>query len=155
MVEPPWLHFTTALSLSDPFFFMDILYNTFMDRSEFEQLVTEAILDLPPEILAKMDNVGIVIEDWPTPEESRKGGSVIGNILLGLYQGVPRTKRGPGYTLVLPDKITIFQKAIEAVAQSPEAVKQQVKSTVWHEIAHHFGFDEQGARRVSQKRRKT
>lgn len=123
-----------------------------MDRTEFEKLVQEAILDLPSEIRAKMDNVGIVIEDWPTPEELRKGGTAIGNILLGLYQGVPRTKRGPGYTLVLPDKITIFQKAIEAIAQTPEAIKAQVKSTVWHEIAHHFGFDEERVRKLARKR---
>lgn len=126
-----------------------------MSREEFEQLVREAILELPKHIRDKMDNVGVVIEDFPTAAQLKRGGITSGGWLLGLYEGVPRTKRGPYYTLALPDKITIFQGSIEAVARTPEAIKEQVRNTVRHEIAHHFGFDEQGARRVSQKRRKT
>lgn len=131
------------------------MYNTFMDRSEFEQLVQEAILDLPQHIRNKMENVAVVIEDEASAEHLRKGGIRGGSLLLGLYEGVPRTRRGPGYTLVLPDKITIFRKAIEAVAQSPEAVKAQVKSTVWHEIAHHFGFSEGQVQKLARKRGRT
>ena len=126
-----------------------------MSRDEFEELVREAILELPLRIREKMENVGIVIEDYSTAIQMKKGGVLSGGLLLGLYEGVPQTKRGPYYTLALPDKITIFQKSIEAVAQNPEAIKEQVRNTVRHEIAHHFGFDEQGARRVSGKRRKT
>ena len=100
-----------------------------------------------------MDNVAVVIEDLPTHQQRRKGGAQAGNILLGLYEGVPRTKRGPGYTMTLPDKISIFQKSIEAVARTESAIRAQVRETVWHEIAHHFGFDERAVRTLSQKRR--
>lgn len=126
-----------------------------MDRAEFEKLVREAILALPREIRAKMDNVAVVIEDEASAQQLRKGGIRGGGILLGLYEGVPRTRRGPGYTLVLPDKITIFQKAIEMIAQTPEQIKAQVRSTVWHEIAHHFGFSEGQVQKLARKRGKT
>ncbi len=115
-----------------------------MDRQEFEKLVGEAIEGLPEQIREKMDNVAVVIEDYP---KSKQGA------LLGLYEGVPRTKRGPGYTLVLPDKITIFQKSIEQIAATPEAIRQQVRQTVWHEIAHHFGFSEEGVQDLARRRK--
>lgn len=123
-----------------------------MSRNEFEQLVAEGILDLPKPIRKKMDNVGIVIEDYPTAEQLRRGGVASGGILLGLYEGVPKTRRGGNYTLVLPDKISIFQKSIEAIASTPEEIKAQVKNTVWHEIAHHFGFDDNQIQTLSRKR---
>ncbi len=124
-----------------------------MQREEFENLVGEAIDELPQNIRDKMDNVAIVVEDLPTSVQLRRGRTPPRHILFGLYEGVPRTKRGPGYTMVLPDKITIFQKSIEAIARTPAAIKAQVKETVWHEIAHHFGFDERAVRTLSQKRR--
>lgn len=120
---------------------------------EFEDLVRLAILDLPKKIRAKMDNVGIVIEESPSISQIEKGGAAKGGLLLGLYEGVPRTKRGIGYTLVLPDKITIFKKSIEQIATTPEAIRIAITNTVRHEIAHHFGFDETGARRLEKRKK--
>jgi len=113
-----------------------------MERDKFEELVRQGIEAIPKRFLEKLDNVDIVIEDKP------KNGSM----LLGLYQGIPQTKRG-FYSGVLPDKITIFQKPIEAVALNDEHIKEIVKNTVWHEIAHHFGMDEERVRRVEKRRK--
>ncbi len=126
-----------------------------MSREDFEQLVRNALLDIPKRLRRLMDNVGIVIEDFPTKEQMSKGGTLRGDLLLGLYEGVPRTKRGPFYTMVLPDKITIFQKPVEMASGSdPERIKKLVKDTVWHEVAHHFGFDEPAVRQLARKRKK-
>lgn len=100
-------------------------------------------MDLPYSIREKMENVAIVIEDQPSDKA-----------LLGLYQGVPMTKRGPFYTLVLPDKITIFKSAIEAYGSTREEIIQIIKETVWHEIAHHFGFDEGQVQKLARRRKK-
>src|SRR3989338_971114 len=120
-------------------------------KIEFERLVREAILDLPPRIRSYMEKVAVVIEDDAT-QQQRSRGNAGGGLLLGLYEGTPRTKRGPYYTLALPDKITIFQKPLQFVSQSVGELREQVTATVRHEIAHHFGFDEGGARQVSRKR---
>lgn len=100
-------------------------------------MVQEALKDLPTFFKEKMENVDVVIEDWPNPTYSK------GRLLLGLYQGVPKTIRGSGYTMVLPDKITIFKGPIELVSRgNKETVKNLVIDTVQHEIAHHFGISD-------------
>ena len=119
-----------------------------MDRAEFEKLVAAGVDAIPPQFTAKLNNVVITIEDLPTPQQLGRGKVRPGTTLFGLYEGIPQTKRGGNYSLVLPDKITIFQQPIVAAAGGdPEAVKQIVKNTVWHEIAHHFGLDEGEVRR--------
>lgn len=111
-------------------------------------------METPKRLRKKMENVAIVIEDEPTLEQLKKSGTTSERILLGLYEGIPRPQRGCSYTLVLPDKITIFQKPIEEIAgSSPELIKQQVKETIWHEIAHHFGFDEEAIKKLHLNRR--
>ena len=112
-----------------------------MQEADFEKLVTEAVKSLPENIRKIMDNVEIVVEQ----------GSVQGPF-LGLYQGVPKTAWGRGFGNNLPDKITIFQKPIENFAKTPEAIKELIKNTVWHEIAHHFGFDEKGVKELENRR---
>lgn len=114
-----------------------------MTREEFEQLVDEGIKAIPQKFLQKLSNVDVVIEDEPTSEQRKKNGVKSGWTLLGLYEGVPQTARGSSYGWVLPDKITIFQKPIEETAQTPEDIKELVKDTVWHEVAHHFGMNEE------------
>ena len=113
-----------------------------MEKEKFEKLVDEGIRSIPKRFLEKLDNVDIVIE-----EESSRGSNI-----LGLYEGVPQTKRWR-YGQVLPDKITIFKKPIERMACSEEDIKEIVKNTVWHEIAHHFGFSERKIREVEIKRK--
>ncbi len=107
---------------------------------DFYELVERALEELPPELSALLDNVAIVVDEWPgystplvadDPEDT----------LYGLYEGVPLTERGWGYSGVLPDKITIFRGPLERDFE-PSELEEQVRITVVHEIAHYFGFDE-------------
>jgi len=123
-----------------------------MNIEIFEKLVNEGIKDIPQKFLDKLDNVGIVIEDNPTPEQLKKLKVRKNYFLFGLYEGIPKTKRW-GYADVLPDKITIFKNPIEQAAQTEEEIKRLVKDTVWHEIAHHFGMDEQEVREAESRRK--
>ncbi|MFH1423524.1 MAG: metallopeptidase family protein [Candidatus Nealsonbacteria bacterium] len=111
--------------------------------SDFEKLVKEALSALPKRILERMDNVAIVIEKRPTRSQ-----------FLGLYQGVPQNAWGRSFGMRLPDKITIFQESLERAASSEKELKEIVRDTVWHEIAHHFGFDERKVRELEAKWRK-
>jgi predicted Zn-dependent protease with MMP-like domain len=122
-----------------------------MDREKFEELVKEGIDAIPERFLEKMDNVDIVIEDKPSEEQIKKLKLGKYSRLFGLYEGIPQTKRGY-YSGVLPDKITIFKKPIEEVAFNDEQIKEIVKNTVWHEIAHHFGMDEERVRKAEKRK---
>src|SRR4030042_2643418 len=124
-----------------------------MTEEEFEKTVEKALNDLPKEIFEKMENVAITIEKRPSPEQLRKSGIRAGNLLLGLYQGIPKTKYGRGFGNILPDKITIFQEPIEKLARSEDKIFGILKNTIFHEIAHHFGFDAKGIRILEKKRK--
>ncbi len=113
-----------------------------MDRARFEELVAEAVASLPQRFAQRLDNIDIQVRDWPTTEELRQARVAPGHLLLGLYSGVPRTRRSRGYNLVLPDRILIFQGPIEQVAHGEDAVRDRVRRTVLHEIAHHFGWSD-------------
>lgn len=119
---------------------------------EFEALVEQGIASIPEEFRQLVKNVAIVVADEPTPEQLGKTGIRRGQLLFGLYEGVPQTARGAGYS-ALPDKITIFKRAIVESCASADEVRDQVKETVWHELAHHFGSSEQRVRRAQTKRR--
>lgn len=123
-------------------------------REEFENIVIEALMCIPAKFLAKLSNVAIVIEDEPTNEQKEKIKLRGDTLLFGLYEGIPQTERGLNYTAVLPDKITIFKKSIESAARDEEDLREIVKNTVWHEIAHHFGMDEERVRRAEERRRR-
>ncbi len=122
-------------------------------RAEFEKIVDAGINAIPEKFLAKLDNVGVVIEDEPAKAQLKKLKIKNGWTLFGLYEGVPQARRTAYYGAVLPDKITIFQKPIEQAARNEEDIKEIVKNTVWHEIAHHFGMGEIRVRRAEAKRR--
>ena len=111
-----------------------------MDRDRFEQLVARAIESLPEEFIARLENVDVVVEDYPTQGQLTRAGLKRGHTLLGLYEGVPLTKRGAHYGLVPPDKITIFQRPIEAKCRGGDKVTAEIQRVVRHEIAHHFGI---------------
>ncbi len=117
-----------------------------MNRVAFEQLVTEALDSLPDEILAWLDNVAIVIGEWPTREQLVRAGLAPGDLLFGLYVGVPKTQRGVTYGETVPDKIVIFRQPIERVCRTSAQIRAQVRRTVLHEIGHHFGLDEEELR---------
>lgn len=124
-----------------------------MEHKDFEQLVEDAYEGIPQRIRKKLDNVGIVIEDEHRRARSTERRVVSHGILLGLYQGVPLTRRGMGYSGVLPDKITIFKDAIEYITDGdPERIRKEVKEVVWHEVGHHLGMDEAEVRAWEKKR---
>lgn len=114
----------------------------FMDRERFQELVVRAVNELPEEFLSQLRNLDIVVEDRPSISQRRKTGTGSGYSLLGLYEGVPQTRRSRGYGMVLPDKITIFQGPIEARCRSEDEVEAEVRRVVRHEIAHHFGISD-------------
>jgi predicted Zn-dependent protease with MMP-like domain len=114
-----------------------------MQEKKFEKLVSEAIWEMPENIRKKMDNIEIVVEQ----------GSPNGPY-LGLYQGVPKTSWGRGFRMTLPDKITIFQAPLEKMVRSKKKLKEIVKNVVWHEVAHHFGFNEKKVRELEKRRKK-
>ena len=122
-----------------------------MEKEKFEELVKQGIEAIPKRFLEKLDNVDIVIEDEPTEEQMKKLRIRKDIKLFGLYEGIPQTKRG-FYSGVLPDKITIFKKPIEEVCFSDEQIKEQVRKTVWHEIAHHFGMSEERVRKAEKNK---
>jgi len=111
-----------------------------MDRERFERLVERAVESLPEEFRTRLENVDIVVEDWPAHHELASLGLRHRHELLGLYQGVPLTKRGGHYGLVPPDKITIFQRPIEAKCRDDASITVEIGKVVRHEIAHHFGI---------------
>jgi len=111
-----------------------------MDRERFEQLVAKAIDSLPTEFLTRLENIDVVVEDWPTQRQLTELGLRRRENLLGLYEGVPLTKRGRNYGLVPPDKITIFQKPIETKCRYDAKITAEIQRVVRHEIAHHFGI---------------
>ena len=125
-----------------------------MERDQFESLVVRVIDNLPPEFRCKLENIDIVIEDWPTQRQLKQAKLKHPAQLLGLYQGVPRTRRGLNYGMVLPDKITIFQKPIEAQCHGEGEIEAKVKEVVCHEVAHHFGLDEKSLRKIATEKRK-
>jgi len=114
-----------------------------VDRKEFDALVGQALASLPREFREKMENVAIMVEDWPTRRQLRVAGLRRREELLGLYQGVPRTERGVGYNLALPDRITLFQGPIELACRNLRELVREIGRVVRHEIAHHFGLSDQ------------
>lgn len=108
---------------------------------QFDALITRAMDELPQEYIKGLDNVAIVMADDPTEEQKVKMKLREHTILLGLYEGIPLTQRGNGYTFVLPDKITLFKHSILRVVRNDEELFEQIKRTLWHEIAHYYGLN--------------
>ena len=117
-----------------------------MDRAAFEQLVAEVVDGLPDEIQGWLDNVAIVVAEWPAPDQLAQAGLGPGDLLFGLYVGVPRTSRGFTFGEAVPDRIWIFQHSIERLYRTPAQIRREVRKTVLHEIGHHFGMDEERLR---------
>ena len=116
------------------------MFSVKSDNQDFYELVERALEGLPPELAKLLDNVAIVVDDWPEYSTPLVSGDS-DDALYGLYEGVPLTERTAGYYGILPDKITIFRGPLERDFPQEE-LEEQVRVTVVHEIAHHFGFDE-------------
>jgi predicted Zn-dependent protease with MMP-like domain len=119
-----------------------------MDRERFERLVERAVENLPEEFRSRLENVDVVVEDWPAHHDLARLGLRDRDELLGLYQGIPLTKRGDHYGLVPPDKITIFQGPIEAKCRDDASIVLEIGRVVRHEIAHHFGIGDRRLREL-------
>lgn len=114
---------------------------TDLTDEQFDRLITRAMDELPQKYITGLENVAIVQADEPTPEQVLKMKLDHNHLLLGLYEGIPLTQRGNGYTFVLPDKITLFKRHILAAVRSEAELFEQIKRTLWHEIAHYYGLD--------------
>ena len=121
-----------------------------MDLSdeEFNRLISAAMDELPQKYIRGLDNVAVVYADDPDEHQRQKADLRPGNLLLGLYEGIPLTQRGAGYNFVLPDKITLFKNPILAVTNTPAQLFAQIKRTLWHEIAHYYGLNHDDIKRV-------
>jgi predicted Zn-dependent protease with MMP-like domain len=106
-------------------------------------MVTTAMDELPQDYIKGLDNVVIVFEEVPTEEQRQKQRLQPWQTLFGLYEGIPRTKRGSNYNFVLPDKITLFKRPLEETSNTPPQLQEHIKRTLWHEIAHYYGLDHQ------------
>ena len=124
-----------------------------MGKEKFEDLISEALKKLPYRFLNKLKNVAIIVQNKPSEFQKQQLGYSSGGCILGLYEGVPQIKR-QHYNRAAPDKITLFQKNIEnAAGGDEEKIKEIVQGTVWHEIAHHFGMNEEEIQKRVQNRK--
>jgi predicted Zn-dependent protease with MMP-like domain len=108
---------------------------------DYEQLINESMDELPQQYITGLKNVAVTYEDEPTPEQRERLKLTCHQTLYGLYEGIPLTKRGNGYSFVLPDKITLFKKPMLYSSSDINELKTHVKHTLWHEIAHYYGLD--------------
>jgi len=113
-----------------------------MERRVFEQLVNDAIRELPEEFREKLKNVAIIVDDYPSKDLIKQMELSPDDTLFGLYEGVPLTERGFFAEPLHPDRILIFQRSIEEECDSLEEVKEELKTTIVHEVAHFFGLDD-------------
>ena len=119
-----------------------------MQRRRFVRLVQQALADLPSPYRDWLENVDVVVERRPRLHHLREGGLRPGETLFGLYEGVPRTERDSGYGMVLPDKISIFQEPLEQECDAEAELMEEVRRTVLHELAHHFGASDEELERL-------
>ena len=121
-----------------------------LSDEDFDRMITKAMDELPQEYITNLNNVAITFADEPTSEQLTKQGVRHGHLLLGLYEGIPQTARGAGYMMVLPDKITLFKQPLLQISSDSVALQDQIKRTLWHEIAHHYGLEHRDIDRLIQ-----
>ena len=121
---------------------------------EFSKMIGQALDELPEKYTSELDNVLITYEDEPSSEQRLKLKLACNQSLFGLYEGIPKTRRGNGFSGQLPDKITIFKLPIYHFSgANEERFKAQVKHTLWHEVAHYFGLDHDRIHELENKAR--
>jgi predicted Zn-dependent protease with MMP-like domain len=109
-------------------------------RAQFEEFVADALDSIPPELGEQMENVVVLVEEYASPRQQREHGGV----LLGVYEGVDLTRRGPlSYEFAVPDRITIFQRPLEHMSRDVDDLKERVRVTLLHEVGHHFGLSDE------------
>ena len=114
-----------------------------MDRRKFRRLVSEALDTLPGEVRVRMTNVAVIVADEPTNEQIVGAGlDPRRETLFGLYEGCPLSERGMDFAMALPDRITLFYRPLVDCYRSPVEIREQIRRTVVHEVAHFVGFDD-------------
>lgn len=113
-----------------------------MERRDFARQARSVIEGLPADIAARLHNVQVVVEDWPTKRQLREADVEAGDTLFGLYEGLPQTERGADYGLMLPDRITLFRGPHLEAADDVASLAAELRKTLLHELAHHFGIDD-------------
>jgi len=108
-----------------------------MDRRRFEAVVHQVLEELPQWAIDRIDNLRVIVEEWPTPDQDPEGGG-----LLGLYEGVPLHERGTEYCAELPDTVYVFRQPHLEMELSQEELCEEIRRTVLHELAHYFGLDD-------------
>jgi len=121
-------------------------------RHVFEHIVDQVMKEMPEEYTQHLENVSIVLEDFPTPHQHQKMKLKHQWQLFGLYEGVPLPRRTSHYASVLPDKITLFMQPILRFATSFEHLQRLIKNVVWHEVGHYFGMNEEEVRDMEKRR---
>ena len=124
-----------------------------VELQRFEELVRRALDTLPEEIAQRISNVDVEVQELPTESQLRSVGVPSGRTLLGLYQGIPLTRRTSGYSMVPPDRITIFKRPLEMISRGDDDLVNQVRATVIHEVAHHFGISDERLHEIEPPRR--
>ena len=119
-----------------------------MQRSRFLRLVRRALDGLPSPYADWLANVDVVVERWPQRHQLRDAGLAADELLFGLYEGIPLTERSSDYGMVLPDKVTIFQEPLEHACSTDAELIAEVRDTVLHELAHHFGISDEELERL-------
>jgi predicted Zn-dependent protease with MMP-like domain len=112
-----------------------------LSRRRFQQIVEESLAGIPEPFRRALDNVHVVVEDWPTAEQLASVGLPEDGVLFGLYEGTPLPERGLEPPL-LPDRITLFQGPLQEACATEEELREEVRRTVLHELGHYFGLDE-------------
>jgi predicted Zn-dependent protease with MMP-like domain len=112
-------------------------------RAQFERIVDQALEDLPRWLLERVDNLHVIVEDWPTREQDPHGEGI-----LGIYEGVSLLERGAWYSGALPDRIVIFMGPHLELGLSPAELRNEIRRTVLHEVAHHLGIDDTRLRQL-------
>ena len=125
-----------------------------MELERFERYVIDAVASLPPDLLDRLENLEVVVEDAPDADQLESVGMGPEESLLGLYEGVPLTARSSYYGMVAPDKISIFQGPIEDCCRNDAEIIRQIRETVYHEIAHHFGISDPRLEELQRHKRR-
>jgi len=116
-----------------------------VSEERFEQMIADALDEIPTELARAIENVAVVVEEWPTREQEARAGDT----LLGLYEGIPITRRGPiSYGGVAPDHITVFRGPLSMLARDDTDLAQRVRITVLHEVGHYFGMSDDRLREM-------
>jgi predicted Zn-dependent protease with MMP-like domain len=121
-----------------------------MERERFEKLVKKALADLPQTFKKHLQNVAVLVEDYPSKETRSRTGTPSYSTLLGLYHGIPFKHRGPFYGNAPPDVIVLFQRPIENLCATDEEVQEKVKEVLLHEVGHYFGLSEKELRKIEK-----